>query len=154
MLAAAGLRLRINGAVTFGAAIGDESQAFPMHGCGRQSCSDPCVAVLEVNGSDTWGSDGLSLNGGTWRRGVFQNAVGGGERRSSAFPKKKKGNVREREGRFGGKGPRHLECKKNRLSEQNELFPDLQNEWKAMGSGGWRRGKKADELVPGAPSAA
>lgn len=39
-------------------------------------------------------------NGRTWRRGGFQNAVGGGERRSSAFLQGKGGNAREREGRL------------------------------------------------------
>lgn len=46
MLASTGVRLRFKGAVTFGAAVGDESQAFPMHGCcERRCCSNPCGEI-------------------------------------------------------------------------------------------------------------
>lgn len=82
MLASAGVRLRFKGAVTFGAAVGDEPQAFPMHGCcERRSCSDPCVEIeSEAKRRDGVGDGGCSKNGRTWRGGVFQNAVGEGRR--------------------------------------------------------------------------
>jgi hypothetical protein len=93
VLAAAGLRLRFNGALTFGTAIGDESQAFPMHGCETRICSHPCAAA-DQNGKSSEKDVSKSR---TWRRRVFQNAVGGGGVRRQLA---KKGNAPEREGGF------------------------------------------------------
>lgn len=44
MLAAASVSWKINGALTLGIAIGDEPEAFPMHGCEIPERSDPFVA--------------------------------------------------------------------------------------------------------------
>lgn len=101
MLASAGLRLRFKVGATFGAAVGDESQAFPMHGClgERRSCSDPCVEEVKSEAKRRGGEmGGCSKNGRAWRDGVFQNAVGEGGGDSELAGKK--GNARQRAGRF------------------------------------------------------
>jgi hypothetical protein len=90
--------------LALGAPIGDESQAFPMHGWGGPRCSNPCVAVeraklverVELLENDGGRMNSMGLHG---EGGVFQNAVGfgGGANPSSA----RKRGTRERKGRGG-----------------------------------------------------
>lgn len=116
MFAATALGLGFNDALALGAPIGDESQAFPMHGCGGPRCFDPCVAVeraklverVDVLENDGGGMNSMGLHG---EGGVFQNAVGFGGGGSESVVSSKRG-TRERK-RRGGAG--------NSFEKKNEL---------------------------------
>lgn len=149
MLAATTLGWRVNGALTLGVGIGDEPQAFPVHGCERPRRSDPCVAGTRRSWCCEAAGEDWTKSRRTWRRGVFQNAVGigGGEAR--------------RQHRKGerGKGEQRLAATRATTPFFSSVLNGVWSTGKAMNlrefladRNGWRRGK-ADEFL-GVPSAA